>query len=97
LLNLRLIFIEYALPNADMRGVFLAPKNYNKNLIIVHHRKQVYEDKWDSAGNKKSIALPGVFKWDGHKELDRFMDLICATKKISNGAEGKEITLRLPE
>ena len=50
--------IEYAEPNSIMRSVIMAPKTNNKNLILAHYTREV----WDSEGKKTGMIEPDQSK-----------------------------------
>ena len=71
----RLSQIEYATPNAQMRGLVNLARSTDTHLCITHHATA----KWDRAGVS---ATPIGETWDGWSHLGRHMDVIASMKLV---------------
>ncbi len=79
----RIIQIEYARPNAEIRNLLREPHFLGKNLIDLHHSGTKYG--WglfpDPKDPKRNTMQNGPLReWmAGFKETDRIVDVVCST------------------
>lgn len=75
----RLIQVEYATPNQNMRFFLGAPKGLGKQMYIAHHQRRVYEDVF--SGNQPEPVGQKYIQttWDGWSQLGRIIDVVGVT------------------
>ena len=70
----RLQEIEYGEPNNRMASIIYAARAYNKNLVLIHHMRGVYQS-YMIEGQIKSMEVPGQRVMDGFKYTESLIDL----------------------
>lgn len=84
--RVRLQPVEYAVPNSIMRSVISAPKANEKNLVLTHYIKEV----WDNEGRKTGLFEPDCFK---HTEGLADLVLLFNSKKLKPTGEETVVTV----
>lgn len=78
----KLMPVEYAEPNSQMRSIIMAGEANGKNLVLTHYTKEI----WDSEGNRTSKV-----EMDGFKQTSGEADLILHFETIPRKDKGRPV------